>query len=138
MTAKTDKAVTKVNKQTSNAVSEKEAVKPMRKMRPAADIYETKEGATLYIDLPAVSKEALEISVDQNVLTVEGELSLNTPDDLKPTYMDVNTGVFSRQFTLSAELDSSKIDANLVNGVLKLDIPRSEKHKPRKIEVKAA
>ena len=101
MTAKTDKAVTKMNKQTSNTVSE-EQVKPMRKMRPAADIYETKEGAILYIDLPAVSKEALEISVDQNVLTVEGKLSLDTPDNLKPTYMDVNTAVFSRQFTLSA------------------------------------
>jgi len=137
MTAKTDKAVTKMNKQTSNTVSE-EQVKPMRKMRPAADIYETKEGAILYIDLPAVSKEALEISVDQNVLTVEGKLSLDTPDNLKPTYMDVNTAVFSRQFTLSAELDSSKIDANLVNGVLKLNIPRSEKHKPRKIEVRTA
>jgi HSP20 family molecular chaperone IbpA len=138
MTAKTGNAVSKVeNQNPAYTASEQEIAKQARKIRPAADIHETKEGATLYIDLPGVSKDALEINIDQNVLTVEGELSLNTPDDLKPTYMDVNTGVFSRQFTLSAELDSSKIAANLVNGVLRLDIPRSEKHKPRKIEVKA-
>jgi HSP20 family molecular chaperone IbpA len=139
MTAKTDKAVsTNVENKTPKTVTEQETTaRQIRKMRPMADIHETKEGVTLYIDLPGVSKDALEINIDQNVLTIEGELNLNTPDDLQPTYMDVNTGVFSRQFTLSAELDSTKIAANLVNGVLKLNIPRSEKHKPRKIEVKA-
>ncbi len=105
---------------------------------PAADIHETKEGATLYIDLPGVDRDSLDISVDNDVLTITGAVNLNTPDNLNPTYMDVHAGTYKRQFTLSAELDSSKIDANLKNGVLKLVIPRSEKHKPRKIEVKAA
>jgi HSP20 family molecular chaperone IbpA len=107
-------------------------------LTPAADIHETKDGATLYIDLPGVSRDSLDISVDSDVLTVKGGVNLNTPNDLNPTYMDVHAGTFSRKFTLSAELDSSQIDANLKEGVLKLVIPRSEKHKPRKIEVKAA
>ena len=105
---------------------------------PMADIHETKDGAVIYIDLPGVNKESLDIDVDNNVLTVKGGVDLNTPHDINPTYMDVHAGVYKRKFTLSAELDSSKIEANLKNGVLRLDIPRSEKHKPRKIEVKAA
>jgi len=107
-------------------------------LTPVADIHETKDGAVLYIDLPGVNKDSLDISVDSDVLTVEGGVNLHTPDDLNPTYMDVHAGVYRRSFTLSAELDSSKIDANLKDGVLKLVIPRSEKHKPRKIKVKAA
>lgn len=107
-------------------------------LMPAADIHETKDGAVIYLDLPGVSKDSLDISVDSDVLTIRGGLNLHTPDGLNPTYMDVHAGVYSRKFTLSPELDTSKIDANLQDGVLKLVIPRSEKHKPRKIEVKAA
>ena len=107
-------------------------------LTPAADIYETKEGVVLYLDLPGVNKESLDIDVDSDVLTIKGGVDLAIPDNLNPTYMDVHGGVFSRKFTLSAELDSSKIEANLKDGVLKLVIPRSEQHKPRKIEVKAA
>ena len=105
---------------------------------PKADIHETKQGAVLYIDLPGVHKNSLDIDVDDNVLTIKGRVELKTPDGLNPTYMDVHAGAYKRKFTLSAELDSSKIDASLTDGVLKLEIPRSEKHKPRKIEVKAA
>ena len=107
-------------------------------LTPVADIHETKDGAVLFIDLPGVNKDSLDISVDGDVLSVKGGVNLHTPDDLNPTYMDVRAGVYKRSFTLSAELDSSKIDANLKDGVLKLVIPRSEKHKPRKIKVKAA
>lgn len=109
-----------------------------RETTPAADIYETKEGVVLYLDLPGVNKESLDIDVDSDVLSITGSVNLAIPDNLNPTYMDVNAGVYRRQFTLSAELDSSKIEANLKDGVLMLEIPRSEKHKPRKIEVKVA
>jgi HSP20 family molecular chaperone IbpA len=107
-------------------------------LSPATDIHETKDGVVLYLDLPGVNKESLDISVDSDVLTIKGGLNLHTPDNLNPTYMDVYAGVFSRKFTLSSELNSSKIEANLKDGVLKLEIPRSEKHRPRKIEVKVA
>ncbi len=140
MTEKTDTAVSKVETQApaTQATAAEEAGKQVRVMRPAADIHETKEGATILIDLPGVSHDTLDIDVDKNVLTVKGDITLDTPDNLTPTYMDVHAGGYHRQFTLSAELDSSQIDAQLKDGVLKLAIPRSEKHKPRKIEVKAA
>jgi HSP20 family molecular chaperone IbpA len=105
-------------------------------LSPAVDIIESKEGVTLLIDLPGVSKEHLDIDVDKNVLTIKGAINLHTDETLNATYMDVHAGVFTRQFTLGSELDAAAIDANLKDGVLKLFVPRSEQHKPRKIEIK--
>lgn len=118
-------------------VTQEEKSIPMM-MRPAADILENKEGATLYIDLPGVSKETLDIHVDEDVLTVRGGINLHTPEDLEPTYMDVHAGAFERRFTLGEELDTEGIEAKLNQGQLELFIPRAQQHKPRKIEVKVA
>lgn len=123
--------------QTAQAkVSEQKA--SVSTLAPLADIYETKQGATLYVDLPGVSKESLDIDIDQHVLTIKGAINLDMPEKLEPTYMEVRSQQFERRFTLGEELDSSRIEANLNQGELKLFIPRSEKHKPRKIEVKSA
>ncbi len=134
----TEAAVKQSNNEVSTAQQESNARAQSLELTPAADIHETKDGAVIYIDLPGVSKDSLDINMDSDVLTIKGGVNLNTPDDLNPTYMDVHAGFYSRKFTLSSELDSAKIDANLKNGVLQLEIPRSEKHKPRKIEVKVA
>ena len=107
-------------------------------VQPLTDVYESKEGATLYVDLPGVNKQQLDIDVDQNVLTIKGYINLDTPDDLSPTYMDIRSKRFERRFTLGEELDSSRIEARLNQGELTLFIPRSEQHKPYKIEVKTA
>ena len=107
-------------------------------LRPLTDIHETKQGVTLYMDLPGVSKDSLDINVDKNVLTIKGAVNLHTPVDLSPTYMELHSGVFERRFTLGDELDSGNIEATLKNGELKLGIPHLEQHKPRKIEIKVA
>ena len=106
-------------------------------LTPAVDIIEDKNGVTLLVDLPGVEKEGLDIDVDKNVLTIRGTINLHTDEKLNATYMDVHAGTFTRQFTLSSELDASAIDATLKDGVLTLKVPRSDVHKPKKIEVKA-
>jgi len=135
MTDSSNKSV--AQQTTANTMTQKEKAIPVM-MRPAADIQESKEGATIYVDLPGVKKDALEIDVDQNVLSIKGAIDLNTPENLEPAYMDIHAGVFERRFTLGEELDGNHIEANLDQGELKLFIPRSEQHKPRKIEVKTA
>lgn len=105
-------------------------------LRPLVDILETEQGATLYMDMPGVAKDALDIDIDQNVLSIRGAVNLHTPEDLKPNYMEVHSGVFERRFTLGEELDGENIKATLKQGELVLFIPRSEKHKPRKVEIK--
>ncbi len=106
-------------------------------LTPAVDIIEDKSGVTLLVDLPGVERDGLDIDVDKNVLTIRGNINLHTDEKLNATYMDVHAGTFTRQFTLGSELDAGAIDATLKDGVLKLFVPRSDVHKPKKIEVKA-
>ncbi len=105
---------------------------------PATDIYESKEGVTLYVDLPGVSKNALDIDVDQDILTIKGKIDLTTAKNMQPTYMDIRENIFERRFTLGEELDSAGIEAKLDQGALKLSIPRLAKHQPKKINIKVA
>ncbi len=107
-------------------------------LTPATDIHESKEGVTLFFDLPGVSKETLDIDVDQDILTIKGKIDLTTAKNMQPTYIDVRANVFERRFTLGDELDSSQIVAKLDQGALKLSIPRLEKHQPKKINIKVA
>ncbi|MCF6204743.1 MAG: Hsp20/alpha crystallin family protein [Methylococcaceae bacterium] len=122
------------NKEVSTQDSRPEVIT----LTPETDIYESKEGVTLYMDLPGVSKKTLDIDVDQNILTIKGEIGLTTAENMQPTYMDVRANSFERRFTLGDELDSSKIKAKLDQGALKLSIPRLEKHQPKKITIKVA
>jgi len=107
-------------------------------IRPHVDIYENQAGATLYADLPGVAKDNLSIDIDENVLTVKGEVSHQTPNTYKAAHNDIYVNRFERRFTLGDELDSERVEANLKQGVLTLFIPRAERHKPRKIDVKVA
>lgn len=107
-------------------------------LHPLTDIHESKQAAVLSMDLPGVSRDALDIDVDNNVLTVKAAVNLHTPEGLTPSYMEMHSGVYERRFTLGDELDSANIEAHLKDGVLTLMIPLMPQHQPRKIEVKVA
>lgn len=104
-------------------------------LRPAVDIFEDDAGITLQADMPGVSREHLEVHIDSDTLSIEGEAAIQMPEYMEPVYADVRFTRYQRRFTLSRELDTDKIDANLRDGVLTLRIPKREEHKPRKIEV---
>jgi HSP20 family protein len=104
-------------------------------LRPAVDIFEDDAGITVQADMPGVSREHLEVHIDSDTLSIEGEAAIRMPEDMEPVYADVRFTRYQRRFTLSRELDTDKIDANLRDGVLTLRIPKREEHKPRKIEV---
>ncbi|MCU7798309.1 MAG: Hsp20/alpha crystallin family protein [Candidatus Thiodiazotropha sp. (ex Myrtea spinifera)] len=105
-------------------------------LRPAADIFEDKTGITLKADMPGVSREQLDIQVDQDTLSIEGSTDIVIPTGMQPGYADVSATSYQRSFTLSSELDTDKIDASLRDGVLTLHIPKREQYQPRKIEVR--
>ncbi|QIE30418.1 Hsp20/alpha crystallin family protein [Caballeronia sp. SBC2] len=102
---------------------------------PAVDIYEDAHGITLWADLPGVSRDRLNVRVQDGSLFIEGEASIDTPDGLRLHHAEIRAPRFARAFSLSADFDTSKIDANLNDGVLKLSIPRREEARPRRIEV---
>ena len=110
---------------------------PVRPMLPAVDIWEDADGITLRADMPGVTKETLEIGIDGESLTLQGDVKLGESAELKPLHADVHVARYQRNFVLGADLDAEKIDAKLQNGVLQLRIPKLERAKPRRIEVKA-
>jgi HSP20 family protein len=106
-------------------------------MTPAVDVFEDSQCVTLWADLPGVSGDKLEVRVHDGSLYIEAEAVVPTPQGLRLQHVEVRAPRFARAFTLSADFDTSKIDANLQDGVLKLTIPRRDEARPRRIEVKA-
>jgi HSP20 family protein len=114
-----------------------EQTKPGKVFTPAVDIFETEKEITLLADLPGVKTEYLTIDLNDNVLTLTGEVKpLEGPDE-EDILIEYEVGNYYRQFTLSELIDQNKIDAQLNDGVLRLTLPKVEKATPRKITVKA-
>jgi HSP20 family molecular chaperone IbpA len=104
---------------------------------PRVDVYEDASGITLLADLPGVPRDKLELKVEGDTLLVEGTVQPQTPEGLEAVYAEVRVPRYRRSFTLSRELDSQRIDANLKDGVLTLRIPKAEHAQPRRITVQA-
>ena len=105
---------------------------------PPVDVVEDSSGITLYADLPGVSKDKLSLNVEAGTLTIEGDLGLATPEGMEATYAEVGLSRFRRVFSLSKDLDTAKVSAELAQGVLRLRIPKAEHAQPRKIEVRVS
>ncbi|MFM0204891.1 Hsp20/alpha crystallin family protein [Paraburkholderia fungorum] len=103
---------------------------------PAVDVFEDQTGITVVADLPGVSKDRLDVKVQDGNLVIEAEARVPTPDGLRLQHAEMPAPSYFRAFTLSPDFDPAKIEANLQDGVLKLRIPRSEKAQPRRIEVR--
>ncbi|SAL61101.1 Hsp20/alpha crystallin family protein [Caballeronia humi] len=106
-------------------------------LTPAVDIIEDTHGVTLWADLPGVPREKLDVKVHDGRLYIEAEAAVSTPDNIRLNHVEVRAPLFARAFTLSDEFDTSRIDANLQNGVLKLSIPRREEARPRRVQIRA-
>ena len=104
---------------------------------PPVDVLENESGITVKADLPGVSKENLTIRVDGETLTIEGQVNLGEAASLEAVYAEIRNAQYKRSFVLSRDLDTSRIDAAMKNGVLTLTVPKLEQAKPRRIPVRA-
>jgi HSP20 family protein len=109
---------------------------PARVFVPSADIYETSDALTVILEMPGVEKNNVSVRVEDGDLQVEGQLDLSKYKGLQPLYTEYNVGHYSRTFQLSSEVDQSKIEASLTDGVLVLSLPKTERAKPRKIDIR--
>jgi HSP20 family protein len=108
---------------------------------PTVDISETGNEYLIKVELPEVRKEDVKISVDQGVLTIQGERKLEREEsDDKKKYHRVERayGTFARSFTLPDNIDTSAIEAKQQDGVLHVRLGKAEEAKPKQIEVKVA
>ena len=129
---------TEVTQRDQSALARREGEQSARRMTitPAVDIFEDAQAVTLWADLPGVTKDKLDVRVHDGNLSIEAEAVVPTPANLRLQRAEVREPRFARTFTLSPDFDTSKIEAGLQDGVLKLTIPRREEARPRRIEVK--
>ncbi|MDR5735252.1 Hsp20/alpha crystallin family protein [Caballeronia sp. LZ025] len=104
---------------------------------PPVDIVEDSHGITLWADLPGVPRDKLDVKVHDARLYIEAEAVVSAHAGLRVHHAEVRAPRFARAFTVSDDFDTTKIDANLTNGVLKLTIPRREEARPRRIDVRS-
>lgn len=99
---------------------------PVRYFVPATDIFETEDALTVVMEMPGVEKKDLDVHVENDVLRVEGRIDTSKYEGLTPLYTEYNVGHFARSFTLSAKVDSGRINAVVEDGVLTLKLPKVE------------
>jgi HSP20 family molecular chaperone IbpA len=103
---------------------------------PATDIFETENSITVLADMPGVQAADLQIDLRESVLTLTGRVAAPESGYESDVLREYRSGTFFRQFTLSERIDQAKIDAKLNDGVLRLELPKVERARPRQIVVK--
>jgi len=104
---------------------------------PSVDIYENKDQIVLEAELPGMRPEDVDISIENNVLTIHGERKFEKKDEQDNFHrVERSYGSFTRSFTLPPTVTSDNVDASFDNGVLRLSLAKREEAKPRRIEIK--
>jgi len=103
---------------------------------PPVDIYEDENGVTLYADLPGVNKDELNIQIDKDTLQIYGKVAKAGDESRESYYTEFPAKDYYRAFTIGEEIAREKISASMSNGVLTLVLPKAEKAKPKKIDIK--
>jgi HSP20 family protein len=124
--------------ETSTAATPPEQTRTGPVYAPAVDIFENDHSITLLADMPGVKASDLEIDLRENTLTLAGRVTAPGTAKESNVVREYRPGTFFRQFTLSEAIDQPKIDAQLTDGVLRLELPKVEREKPRQITVRAA
>jgi HSP20 family molecular chaperone IbpA len=106
--------------------------------QPAVDIFERADSITILADMPGVSPDDLTIDLREDVLTIRGLVKAPEGPKEAEVVREFAWGSYFRQFSLTDSIDQSKIEAGLHDGVLRLELPKVEKAKPRQIAVKTS
>lgn len=106
--------------------------------RPTTDIFEKGDVVTVVIDMPGVTPDSVDVSVENRSLTVRGMIDAPAPEGYRRIYAEYAPGTFERAFSLPDVIDAGAIDATHRDGVLTLTLKKSEAAKPKQIKVKAA
>jgi HSP20 family molecular chaperone IbpA len=124
-----------VQVQQKRQVEGQESTIPARSFVPVADIFETDRALMVILEMPGVSKNSVDVRVENDLLTIEGRVNFSPYDGLQPLYTEYNVGNYARSFQLSSKIEQEGIKAELRDGVMTLVLPKAERAKPRKISV---
>ncbi|MCE5212898.1 MAG: Hsp20/alpha crystallin family protein, partial [Deltaproteobacteria bacterium] len=108
-----------------------EKIRNVKTFVPRVDIYETKEALFLIADMPGVDEKTVDVELEKNILTISGRVENGKVKDYSLVFSEYEVGDYERTFTLSDEIDREKIKATVKQGVLRLELPKAEKVKPK-------
>lgn len=125
------------NEPLTRKVVEHEHTRPGRNYQPDVDIVETDGELWLRADLPGVDEKSLQVSLEDGVLWIRGEVSLVPYERLTPVYTEYEVGNYEQRFRVSSRIDGERIAARLTDGVLELHLPKVAEAQPRQIAIQA-
>lgn len=102
---------------------------------PNTNLYDAGENLEMKIEVPGIAKENLSVKIQGNYLEIRGERISDAPEGYTSHRVERGTNSFTRSFTLPSDVDSSRVEARLDNGLLTLILPKSEAAKPKRITI---
>jgi HSP20 family molecular chaperone IbpA len=117
--------------------SDAEQTRPGVVFTPAVDIFESEEEIVLLADMPGVASDRVTIDLQNDELKVTGEVEPQGSENETYLLREYETGRYHRHFSLSDRIDQDRINATIKDGVLRLLLPKAQKAKARRIEVKS-
>ena len=105
---------------------------------PRLDVYEGDEDYQVAFEMPGVDRESVDITLENDVLTVVGHVNVTPYEGYELQYREYQVGDYRRTLRLSESVDAERIEANMNHGILRITLPKSERSKARQITVKAA
>lgn len=103
--------------------------------RPAYDVSENEDAFKVRVNLPGVSREGVDISIEDEILSINATRTELTPEAWRPLRRELPVGDYRLELQLNVAVDDTKIKAKVEDGVLDLTLPKAEEVKPRKIKV---
>jgi len=103
----------------------------------AANLYETPDGFILQVPMPGTNPDAVEITVQQDTLSLKWEIKPMVPEGATVHWNGFQHGQFQQTFTLPAAINSERVEANYADGILTLNLPKAEHVKARTVKVVA-
>ena len=117
--------------------TEAERTRDQPAFRPRVDIYDTDAATVVVADLPGVSEDSVDITIEKGILTINGYVDPEVPEGYSLVHAEYQVGDFVRQFSLSNEINQDAIEATLRDGVLRVTLNKVTEAQTKKIAVKA-
>jgi len=126
-----------LQKKDAGTVEQVERTRERQIFSPRADVYETGEEIVVMADMPGVREDSVDITLEKNVLTIQGKVEAPSREGYRLAYGEYEDGDYERSFALSEGVDRDHIKATVKDGVLRLALPKAKVAAARKIPVKA-
>ncbi|MDN3516731.1 Hsp20/alpha crystallin family protein [Aquisalimonas lutea] len=127
-----------LNRQQDQVLQQSEPQSTERSLVPPVEIYEEDDALYVVADMPGVTKDTLDVEVGNQVLEIEGRITVDMPENVTPMFAEIRASRYARRFTLGDDVDASGAEATIRDGVLTVKLPKQDSHRRRRIDIQAA